>query len=372
MKLRHRAKIGLTAVLVLAAGVLMALLLRGPRLYTVTVLPSLDGLDMVPRSINDRGQVVGVAGPDNNIFHLFSWDRESGIRDLGPVRDSRLDNNNAGQIVGTTTDPNGRGQAFLWDPDRGMILLRTFGGSGSMASAINNRGRVVGCSFVPVSGAHGRDQAHAFLWDEAGDMRDLGTLGGSTSHAYAITDAGRVYGVSVVARDGRQFVTSCYWETADAGMPGMLLPGPGYAHMNGNGGIVAKDDSNADGSYIVLWDDDAGLRRLFRCKPDSERLRMTTLLINSMNQVASSEIHQHNRNGLWSRLTGGLFEPRVKSYVWDPRRHRIPLDRYVPRGMRDLAVHDLNNRGDIIAEAHEGNGGIRAILLEPIPSRWNR
>ena len=363
-------------VVLLCTGLLIALSVvilsrPGPALYRVTVLPSLNGLNMVPRSINDRGQVVGVAGPDNGMYRLFCWDHERGIQALGPVCDSHLDNNNAGQIVGTMTDPNGKKQAFLRDPGRGTILLGTLGGSLSSASALNNRGQVVGCLFVPVGGAGDRDVAHAFLWDEAGGLRDLGTAGGWASEAYGISDTGRVVGICASTQDGRRIVQSCCWETADAIVPGTLPQGPHYNHMS-NGGRVVGYDSGTDGSHVVLWDDDAGLRRLFACKADDADVRMTALIVNDINQVACSETHQRNRRGPWARLTKRLYEPRVRSYVWDAEHGRIPLDRYVPRGMRNFTVRDLNNRGDIVGEVRQRDGSSGAVLLEPIPERWGR
>ncbi len=368
MKLRRRTVTALAVVCVLMAGAFTVLLSRGSKLYTVTVLPSLHGLDMIPRSINDRGQVVGVAGPDSGVHHLFCWDREKGMQDFGPVGDHHLDNNNAGQIVGTMADPNGKEQAFLWDRDRGIVLLGTLGSSGSAALAVNNRGQVVGYSFVPSGESSRQDSVHAFLWDETGGMRDLGTLGGQVSQAYGITDSGRVLGVSISMQGSRHIRQTCYWETTGAAVSGTLPPGPLFSHMNSRGCIVGRDDSGQGASHVVLWDKDAGLRRLFPCNPDSREIQMTALMVNDMNQVACSETYR----SAWIPRIKWLSGPRVRSYVWDSKHGKIPLDRYVPPGLRNLEVRDINNKGDIVAEAHRKNGDVRAVLLEPIPSRWDR
>ena len=71
------------------------------------------------------------------------------------------------------------------------------GGSDSVATAINNRGQVVGGS-TTASGAE-----HAFLWED-GKMTDLGTLpGGDETLANGINTRGQVVGVSVLSGDAR-------------------------------------------------------------------------------------------------------------------------------------------------------------------------
>ena len=372
MELRRRTVATLVVVSVVVAGAFVVLLARAPELYTVTVLPSLRGLNMVPHSISDRGQVVGIAGPDSGVYHLFCWDREKGMQDLGPVCNNQLDNNDAGQIVGTMPDPNGKDQAFLWDPDRGRVLLGTLGNSGSTALAVNNRGQVVGNSFFPSGERSGRDWVHAFLWDQAGGMRDLGTLGGQASTAYGITDSGRVFGVRVSVQDGRHIHQRCCWETIGVMTSEMLPLGPFFFRTNSKGCTVGKYDSDEGGPHIVLWRKDTGLRRLFPCKPDSRDVQMTALVVNDVNQVAYtySGVYRQNRPSRLPRFIDRLLEPGAKSYLWDPKRGKVPLGRYTPRGLRNLEVRDINNRGDILAEAHQRNGDARAVLLEPIPSRW--
>lgn len=68
--------------------------------------------------------------------------------------------------------------------------LGTLGGSSSQATAINNRGQVVGTSSLA-----GDVSSHAFLYTNGG-LYDLGTLGGASSSASAINAQGQVAGTS--------------------------------------------------------------------------------------------------------------------------------------------------------------------------------
>ncbi|HEX6076838.1 MAG TPA: hypothetical protein VFZ32_16425 [Micromonosporaceae bacterium] len=97
--------------------------------------------------------------------------------------------NQRGHVVGQS-----HYRAFLWR--RGQITdLGTLGGGYSYATDVNNRDEVVGYSAV-ADGA-----IHAFLW-RRGVMTDLGVLpGGDNSYANGINDRGEVVGSSATAPD---------------------------------------------------------------------------------------------------------------------------------------------------------------------------
>jgi probable HAF family extracellular repeat protein len=75
-----------------------------------------------------------------------------------------------------------------------MIDLGTLGGSFSVATAVNNRGEVVGYSAVPGDASY-----HAFVWTAASGMVDLGTLGGDLSVARGVNDNGRIVGYATTS-----------------------------------------------------------------------------------------------------------------------------------------------------------------------------
>ena len=84
--------------------------------------------------------------------------------------------------------------------DRTRTTLRdlgTLGGADSYATAIGERGQVVGSSATASATCTGRGPCHAFFWS-AGVMHDLGTLGGSFSSALALNQRGQVVGWSEI------------------------------------------------------------------------------------------------------------------------------------------------------------------------------
>jgi probable HAF family extracellular repeat protein len=81
------------------------------------------------------------------------------------------------------------GQSASAQQELSITDLGTLGGDFSIAEDINNRGQVVGFSYM-ASGAE-----HAFLWED-GEMIDLGTLNGFESGANDINNRGQVVGYS--------------------------------------------------------------------------------------------------------------------------------------------------------------------------------
>jgi probable HAF family extracellular repeat protein len=168
-------------------------------------LGTLGGNESAAFSVNNRGQVVGLATntiPDRFSFfatqlRAFVW-QNGGMQDLGTLGTGNnawaLFVNARGQVAGfsdTSANPGPLGvppvDPFLWEQGA-MLDLGTLGGTNGSPYGLNNRGQVVG-----VSNLAGDQTGHPFLWNK-GTLSDLGTLGGSFGFAMGINDAGEVVG----------------------------------------------------------------------------------------------------------------------------------------------------------------------------------
>jgi probable HAF family extracellular repeat protein len=183
-------------------------------------LPTLGGYDGFAAALNNRGQIVGWAenkvhdstcvSPQVLQFEAVVWGPEKDqIRELPPVQGDQdgaaTAINEKGQIVGISGTCDVAVGAFsakhalLWEDGR-VINLPTLGGAGwNTPYAINNRGEIVGFADLPgdVSGGMLTPNFHAVLWTKDHAIHDLGTLPGDTiSEATGINDQGQIVGVS--------------------------------------------------------------------------------------------------------------------------------------------------------------------------------
>ncbi|UCG49271.1 MAG: hypothetical protein JSU94_05700 [Phycisphaerales bacterium] len=361
MKPKRRLLLIASAISLVLAGLALLFSPRHLQLYNVTVLP-MSAWDV---AINDRGQVVGVAGSTRKP-HLLLWDRHNGMKDLGPIYLANPDINNAGQIAGTTKDANGNEQAFFWDPKEGRRLLGTLGGSRSAALALNNHGQVVGYS----NSSDGQRQP--FIWDKASGMRSLAAHGRQSGEARAINDAGQAIGsIATGLGDATPSWSACYWDSTDplttpivAGLSRDDYP-PSRFDINNNGYVLARKRRRPRRrGWFCLWRKDAELKWLGSFD------YVDLIAFNDANQV----LHSAHHDRLLERLSRTWFPSYTAWWLWDPKGGRIKLDSQIPSSVGKLyGVIDINNHGCIV-------GMIRApdrrrelnVLLEPIPERWGK
>src|SRR5215218_9606207 len=186
------------------------------RMHDLGVLPG----DRVswPVGINELGQVVvnsNRSGVPSRCHAFVRQDRKvTRLSTLGGSSTCASAINERGQVVGSSSTSTGREHAFLWQAGRMRDLGTLPGGRISAAVALNERGQVVGWSTTR-SGAR-----HAFLW-QRGRMRDLGTLGGRNSKAADINESGWVVGTGDLPASG-PVPSTC-------GYPGDPDPGP-FSH----------------------------------------------------------------------------------------------------------------------------------------------
>jgi len=235
------------------------------------------GYESQANGVNSKGEVAGVftnATPDANSMYglgyqarAFFW--QNGVmQDLGTLGTGTdaeaILINERGQIVGWSYVSSAQivcltiqpitlaTSSFIWDKEGGMRDLGGLGGMCTMAADLNNRGQVVGFSDL-----NGDAVQHAFLWD--GSIHDLGgSLGGQQSGAFTVNDSGEAAGFADLAGD--TLYHAALWKHAgmitDIGVLGSDQCS--YARsINANGQVVGTsvaDCATGSGVRPFLWD----------------------------------------------------------------------------------------------------------------------
>jgi len=205
-------------------------------------------------AINDRGQVVGESGSDEDHgkAFLYSGGSMTGLGTLpGQPYSEAFGINNSGQIVGWSYSSRTavQGRAFIYRNGKMEDLGTLPGDTYSMARAIDEHGRVVGQSRA----ASGTIPNRAFLWED-GVMKDLDTLippdpSLKLLDAYAISESGKIVGSAI--KDGlvRPFVLT----PNDASAPNTnrtVSPKPDVAIWNNEDVTVTLDATDEGGSNV--------------------------------------------------------------------------------------------------------------------------
>lgn len=184
---------------------------------TMRALPTLGGNNGFATGANDLSQVVGWA--ENTVhdptctppqvlqFRPVIWGPgRSQIRELptlpGDTSGAATAVNDRGQVVGisgTCDQAVGRytaAHAVLWDGGRTVDLGNLGGHTWNTPMALNQQGDVAGFASLP-GGDPADPVLHAFLWTRRDGIRDLGTLPGDAySEALGINEWRQVVGLS--------------------------------------------------------------------------------------------------------------------------------------------------------------------------------
>ena len=300
---------------------------RNGSITDVGTLPG--GYNSFAWGVNNRGQVVGDATngtPDPFSYYYgqilqfsggtqtraFLWDEQNGMQDLGtlggPDAWAALVNEE-GQVTGIsltsftpsannglTCAPNVPPQdPFFWDKSTGMIDIGSFGGTCGAPQAMNNRGQVVGGSYMA-----GNVLIHAFEWDRRAHRRlkDLGTLGGDNSVALWVDDSGDVVGYADVPNPTGCTDPDCVhhavlWRNGSTTDLGSLGSDPcsRAISINSSGQIVGFSAAvcGAFPTHGLLWED-GGRAVDLNTLVDTDMALLFPLYINERGEIAGNGV----------------------------------------------------------------------------------
>lgn len=232
---------------------------------TIRQLSELGYVDIVARSINDHGTIVGTVDPTtvgSDIEQGFIWtENGSGGYDgayYGDYPNSLekyfRDINNNNQVAGNfvfSRGANGVSQAYYWENNT-TTLLPTLGGDVGVARAINDLTQLVG---HVAKASDDRTTTAAFCQKDANGnfiLQNLGTFGGLQSSAFNINNVSQVVGqYTPVQGQTMPFL----WENGiktDLGRLGGLV---GNAlGINNQTQIVGFSNTDTNVSHAVLWE----------------------------------------------------------------------------------------------------------------------
>ena len=280
-----------------------AVLWKNEKITDLGTLPG--GYESFGFAVNNRGQVVGdatngtldpysyfygIAGINNGTqTRAFVWDRQRGMQDLGTLGGPdawAAFVNDHGQIAGisfTSSTPNTNNgpfcganvpsqDPFFWEPGVGMIDIGTFGGTCGAPQDLNNRGQVVGGSYLD-----GNTVVHPFLWDKSQSphLKDLGTFGGDNGTANWISNSGLIVGSADFAGD--EIHHAALWSggaMTDLGTVGTDPCSRGYA-VNSKGQIVGGSSDCNTFLHAFLWEKGGPMIDLNTFAPSGSDLTLT-------------------------------------------------------------------------------------------------
>jgi probable HAF family extracellular repeat protein len=288
----------------------------------------LGGSDARAVAIGDSGQVAGVTAVKESggmlRQHAFSWTPAHGMIDLGADQGSDSTAtaiNNRGVVVGYG-HYEGFDQGFSWTRAGGMIGLGTLPGVSGVAipTAVNDSGQVVG-----------HEGEHGFSWTPTGGMVDIGSLGGGGSTVpEAVNSSGQVV--------GRSGPDAFSW-TKDGGMVNLgALPGRsgGDAHAVNSNGEVVGFSGGYGGERAFSWTSAGGMVDLGALPSSTGRSGATA--VNDNGQVVG-----------YSDTGGQLYPGSAYTYTAQDAVSWTAAGEIVDLGGDEFSHADaVNNNGQVV------------------------
>jgi hypothetical protein len=214
-----------------------------------------------------------------------------------------------------------------------MTMLSGPRGAETRALAINNHGLA-----LVISEPNGSSSIRQLCtWDKTTGMKQLNT---GDCELACINDLGQILAMCPVP--GKSYSWRWFLVDPDGQVPpNAFPPGTMPRDINNRSYILGLSQTTKGQTYLTLQHGEEAPRQLARV---DTQLRHATL--NDSNQVVYTEI----RESRWRESFLRIFGPNtslgyhVSSFLWDPHRGLIPLDRYL-HGVRRFWVHGLNNSG---------------------------
>jgi probable HAF family extracellular repeat protein len=269
----------------------------------------------------------------------------------------------AGQAYNTIPDPNSmqgygyQSRAFYWKGGAIQDLGALGAGTDAEAGLINERGQVVGWSYinsVPSALCASFNlgfslTTDSFIWDKKNGMTDIGSLGGTCTLAVDLNSRGQVVGGSAVAGDA---TTHPFVWNAATGITDLLNPSDssyGFSEGENAHGDVAGGTCDSVTCYAVLWRKSGGHWQ--KTNLSTVTNNAFSISINSSDQVVGN-----------FAVTNGQA-----AFLWEDGGPLVDLDTLIPSGsgLQMYEAHQINDVGEIAIGALDASGNNHAVLLIP-------